>query len=91
MSTFSKNNQYSASAADSEHLTQAELAKWLRCSTRTLQRLHSTGDGPPAIQLSNRRLIFPVSDARSWLATRTKGAKTETKSRRSVGRKSGAA
>ena len=60
----------------SEHLTQAELARWLRCSTRTLQRLLSTGDGPPAIQLSTRRLIFPLSDARSWLATRTKGAKS---------------
>jgi len=89
MSKFSKNDQANAPADDSEHLTQAELAKWLRCSTRTLQRLHSTGDGPPAIQLSDRRLIFPVSDARSWLATRTKGVKIETKSRRPIARKSG--
>jgi predicted DNA-binding transcriptional regulator AlpA len=62
------------SSADPEYLTFAELAKWLRCSTRTLQRLLSTGDGPPVIRLSERRVIFPRSDARCWLASRTNGA-----------------
>ena len=56
-----------------EFLTLAELAKWLRCSTRTVQRLISVGDGPPLIHLSDRRLIFSIADARLWLARRTKG------------------
>jgi hypothetical protein len=41
--------------AESEHLTLDEAAEWLRCSTRTLQRLIEMGDGPPVIRLSERR------------------------------------
>jgi hypothetical protein len=70
--------------ADADHLTLSELAKWLRCSTRTLQRLLSVGDGPPVIRLSERRLIFPLRDARSWLASRTKAA-SPPKTHRRVG------
>jgi predicted DNA-binding transcriptional regulator AlpA len=61
------------SAAEPEHLTLDETAEWLRCSTRTLQRLLETGSGPPVIRLSERRLIFRVADLRTWLAARTTG------------------
>jgi hypothetical protein len=44
--------------AELEFLTLDETARWLRCSTRTLQRLLETGTGPPVIRLSERRLIF---------------------------------
>jgi hypothetical protein len=57
-----------------EHLTFAEAAEWLRCSSRTLQRLLETGTGPPVIRLSERRLIFRLTDLRKWLAGRTHGA-----------------
>ena len=57
-----------------EHLTLDETAKWLRCSTRTLQRLLEVGEGPPVIRLSQRRVIFRLTDLRTWLAHRTRGA-----------------
>jgi predicted DNA-binding transcriptional regulator AlpA len=68
------------------HLTLTELADWLRCSTRTLQRLLSTGDGPPIIRLSERRVIFELADVRSWLASRRKGASIMPERRRRVTR-----
>jgi predicted DNA-binding transcriptional regulator AlpA len=58
---------------ESEHLTLDETAEWLRCSTRTLQRLLETGRGPPLIRISERRLIFRKADVRSWLAGQTTG------------------
>ena len=64
-----------------EHLTLDETARWLRCSTRTLQRLLETGSGPPVIRLSERRLIFRLADLRAWLAQRTRG-RTEPPQRR---------
>jgi hypothetical protein len=70
---------------ESEHLTLDETAEWLRCSTRTLQRLLETGNGPPVIRLSERRLIFRVADLRSWLSERTTG-RTEVTPRRRRGR-----
>jgi predicted DNA-binding transcriptional regulator AlpA len=51
-----------------------EVARWLRCSTRTVQRLLETGTGPPVIRLSERRLIFRRTDVRAWLAQRMRGA-----------------
>lgn len=62
------------SVTESEHLTLTETAEFLRCSPRTLQRLLETGDGPPVVRLSLRRLIFRVSDVRRWLESRTAGA-----------------
>jgi predicted DNA-binding transcriptional regulator AlpA len=58
---------------ESEHLTLPEAAKWLRCSSRTLQRLLEDGRGPPVIRLSERRLIFRITDLRNWLSQRTRG------------------
>ncbi len=62
-----------ASVADEagEHLTLAETADWLRCSSRTLQRLLETGEGPPVVRLSERRLIFRLADVRQWVEQRT--------------------
>jgi predicted DNA-binding transcriptional regulator AlpA len=57
-----------------EHLTLVETAKWLRCSPRTLQRLLETGDGPPVVRLSERRLIFRLADVNRWVEGRTRGA-----------------
>jgi predicted DNA-binding transcriptional regulator AlpA len=58
---------------DREHLTLNEAAEWLRCSTRTLQRLLEDGTGPPVIRLSQRRLIFRMADLRAWLSRRCRG------------------
>jgi predicted DNA-binding transcriptional regulator AlpA len=69
---------------ETEHLTLTETAEWLRCSTRTLQRLLETGEGPPVIRLSQRRLIFRLSDVRQWVEGRTSGIPdiSEARSRR---------
>jgi predicted DNA-binding transcriptional regulator AlpA len=55
-----------------EFLTLLELADWLRCSVRTVQRLMETGEGPPVIRLSERRIIFRLSDAQRWLEGRAR-------------------
>jgi Helix-turn-helix domain len=59
-------------APEPEHVTLTEAAEWLRCSTRTLERLIADGSGPPVIRISERRLIFRVADLRKWLAGRTR-------------------
>jgi hypothetical protein len=69
-----KRTNHGTATTESEHLTLDETAEWLRCSTRTLQRLLETGRGPPVIRLSERRLIFRLTDLRAWLAKRTRGA-----------------
>jgi len=71
----------SVAAEGSEHLTLAETADWLRCSSRTLQRLLETGEGPPVVRLSERRLIFRLADVRRWVAQRT-SRKVSSPSRR---------
>jgi predicted DNA-binding transcriptional regulator AlpA len=59
--------------ANNEFLTKAELAKLCRCSERTIDRLLEEGDAPPITKLSTRRIIFPATSARKWLANRTIG------------------
>jgi predicted DNA-binding transcriptional regulator AlpA len=58
-------------APNVEFLTKAELAKLCRCSERTIDRLLEEGDAPPVTKLSTRRIIFPATSARNWLASRT--------------------
>jgi predicted DNA-binding transcriptional regulator AlpA len=60
----------SAPPPNIEHVTLSELAQWARCSTRTIQRLLEVGSGPPALHISNRRIIFRVGDVRDWLEKR---------------------
>lgn len=64
------------------YLTLVETADWLRCSPRTLQRLLETGDGPPVVRLSRRRLIFRLSDVGRWLDGRTRGVVAISEKRR---------
>ena len=64
-------NHHRNAITDNEHMTFNETAAWLRCSTRTLQRLLETGNGPPVIRISERRLIFHKMDLRNWVAGRT--------------------
>ncbi len=56
-------------------VTEAEAAKMLRLSPRTLQRLRYEGDGPPVIRLTDRRIGYRRADLDAWTQTRTeKGA-----------------
>jgi predicted DNA-binding transcriptional regulator AlpA len=61
------------SVTDDENLTLPEAARWLRTSTRNLQRLLEDGDGPPVVRLSQRRILFRRSDLREWLDRRVSG------------------
>ncbi len=41
-----------------EWLTEAEVAKWLRCSPLTLKRWRDTGDGPPPHRIGRRMIRY---------------------------------
>ena len=56
-------------------LKTSEVAQMLRLSTRTLERLVETGEAPPRIQLSGRRVGYWRSDVIAWLQARTSPAK----------------
>ena len=52
-------------------LTEAEAARRARLSTRTLQRLAETGQGPPRIRLGIRRIGYWRTDLDAWLRSST--------------------
>ena len=56
-------------------LTTSEAAHLMRVSARTLERLAETGEAPPRIQLSGRRIGYWRSDLMTWLKARTSPAK----------------
>ncbi len=63
-------------AADSDTvLTHTETARMLRLSTRSLDRLYETGEAPPRIQLTGRRVGYWKRDVLAWLRARTSPAK----------------
>jgi len=49
------------------YYTPAELADLLRCSTGTLRNWRYRGEGPPYIKVG--RVLYPVADLETWLAT----------------------
>jgi len=51
-------------------LTVREAAATLRISSRTLSRLCEVGEGPPRIQLSERRIAFFADDIAAWANSR---------------------
>ena len=51
-------------------LTEAETARSLRVSVRTLQRLRVEGGGPAFIKLTERRIGYTVSALHAWVAAR---------------------
>jgi len=56
-------------------LTHPETARMLRLSTQSLDRLCETGEAPPRIQLTRRRVGYWRSDVMAWLKARTSPAK----------------
>jgi len=56
---------------EDEYWTKKELARKVKCSERTIDRLIETGDAPPVTRLSCRRIIFHAPSAREWLVKRT--------------------
>ncbi len=56
-------------------VTHPEAARMLRLSTRSLDRLCETGEAPPRIRLTGRRVGYWRSDVLAWLKARTSPAK----------------
>lgn len=56
-------------------LSQPEAARLMCMSLRTLERLAETGEAPPRIQLTGRRVAYWRADVLAWLRARTSLAK----------------
>ena len=56
-------------------LTHPETARMLRLSTRTLDRLCETGEAPPRINLTGRRVGYWKRDVLAWLQAQTSPTK----------------
>jgi excisionase family DNA binding protein len=48
-------------------LTQSDAAKYLHCSTRTLERLRVSGDGPCYVKLGHL-VRYRLADLEAWVA-----------------------
>ena len=57
-------------------LTQDELAKLLKLSVRTVERLRVSGTGPKFLRIRHSVRYRP-EDAQSWLASRLRGSTSE--------------
>jgi hypothetical protein len=55
---------------DDELLTEAEAARFLRISVRTLQRLSAASAAPPKLRLTTRRIAYRRADLVVWAAER---------------------
>ena len=53
-------------------LTKAQVLAVTGLSEATLDRLHHEKSGPPRVQLSTRRIGYPVRQLREWLKQRSK-------------------
>lgn len=51
---------------------EAEAARMLNLSARTLWSLRQSGDGPK-FRRANRRVLYAVEDLKAWLATPEQG------------------
>lgn len=56
-------------------LSQPEAARLMCMSLRTLERLAETGEAPPRVQLTGRRVAYWRADVLAWLRARTSPAK----------------
>jgi predicted DNA-binding transcriptional regulator AlpA len=57
-------------------VTEAEAAKMLCISQRTLQRLRANGDGPPVIRLTEWRIGYPIAGLKAWTLDRCQPPQT---------------
>lgn len=64
-----------AFVTDDTYLTTIDLCARYRIQARTLSRLHALGEGPPALRLSPRRVVYRLADAEAWAASRETAAR----------------
>jgi hypothetical protein len=58
--------------------TQAEAAKALRLSERTLERMRLTGLGPAFVK-AGRRVLYRQADLEAWVASRVRASTSEAR------------
>jgi len=66
-------------------LDETDAAKFLRLSTRTLQRMRLQGGSPPYSLVGRKRILFPIEGLRAWLTSRIVGSTSEATARRHEG------
>lgn len=59
---------------DTEYLTTEETAARMRISKGALLNMRYRGDGPPAIKLGKRALLFSRAEVDRWLQRRLEQA-----------------
>jgi len=67
----------------SDYLNKGELAREIRRTPRSLDRMILHGDGPPYIRLGNRKL-FRREAVREWLLSRETPGRPQSNVRRSA-------
>jgi predicted DNA-binding transcriptional regulator AlpA len=73
MSTRSKERQRTPARVPDRVLTLKQWAELNALSLRTARRLVAGSDGPPVVQLTNRRIGVRESDTAKWQAARLRG------------------
>jgi hypothetical protein len=58
--------------------TQAEAAKALRLSERTLERMRLTGLGPVYVK-AGRRVLYRQADLEAWVASQVRASTSEAR------------
>ena len=58
--------------------TQAEAAKALRLSERTLERMRLTGLGPAFVK-AGRRVLYRQADLEAWIASQVRASTSEAR------------
>ncbi|MCQ8279914.1 helix-turn-helix domain-containing protein [Acetobacteraceae bacterium KSS8] len=56
---------------------ESEAARMLSLAPRTLQAMRLAGSGPRYVQLTVRRIGYPVADLRAWIASRSVASTSE--------------
>ena len=60
---------------DNAYLSTVDFCARYRIAARTLSRLHALGEGPPALRLSPRRVVYRLADAEAWAVARETAAR----------------
>ncbi len=58
-------------------LTEAEAARILRLSPRTLQRMRLDGGGPRFCRLTEKRIGYDIADLQTWVSARSVASTAE--------------
>jgi predicted DNA-binding transcriptional regulator AlpA len=65
-------------------LTCKDTSKLTRLSERSLERLRISGEGPPFIRLSQRRIAYREDDVLAWIEARRRASRAEDAEARSA-------